>query len=172
MIKKEDIFPIGKLTKPHGIKGEMLFVGDIDIVNELPKPFIICEINGLYIPFFIESIRPRGNASLLIKLEDVNNENETTELTNQEVFYLSNLMENVPYSSFNIPDITGFTVENEEGVYQGKVVAIDDSTENILMLVEKEHKEWMMPLADELIKDLDLHQKKITVNIPDGLLDL
>lgn len=171
MIKKEEVVRLGTLSKPHGVKGEMQFTGDIDTVNELPKPFIICDLDGILVPFFIESIRPKSNTSLLIKLDYVTSEKEAAELIHKEVYYPSALLEGVHVEE-QVPEIIGFKVANEQGDHLGVIADIDDSTENILLLIKHDNNEWMMPLADELIVNLDETNKVLTIIVPEGLLDL
>lgn len=172
MIRKDDVVRIGKFIKPHGVKGELQFTGDVEIVNELPKPFIICDINGILVPFFIESIRQKGAASLLIKLENMDNEKDASELTHREAYYPSHLLEEIPINEDNIPEIIGFTIKDEEGTYLGVITDIDSSTDNILLLVTKDENEWMLPLADELIVEVDVNNKILTMVVPEGLLNL
>ena len=57
MIKKEDVFKIGQFAKPHGIKGEIALVTNSDVFDDSDDPYIICEMDGILVPFFIEEYR-------------------------------------------------------------------------------------------------------------------
>ena len=52
MIKKEDVFKIGQFAKPHGIKGEIALVTNSDVFDDSDDPYIICEMDGILVPFF------------------------------------------------------------------------------------------------------------------------
>ena len=54
MIKKEDVFKIGQFAKPHGIKGEIALVTNSDVFDDSDDPYIVCEMDGILVPFFIE----------------------------------------------------------------------------------------------------------------------
>ena len=47
MILKDEIFPIGQITKPHGLKGEMAFNTNATILEDVDVPYVILEPEGL-----------------------------------------------------------------------------------------------------------------------------
>lgn len=59
MIKKEDVFKIGQFAKPHGIKGEIALVTNSDVFEDSDDPYIICEMDGILVPFSLRSIAIR-----------------------------------------------------------------------------------------------------------------
>ncbi len=59
MIKKEDVFKIGQFAKPHGIKGEIALVTNSDVFDDSDDPYIICEMDGILVPFSSRSIAIR-----------------------------------------------------------------------------------------------------------------
>ena len=54
----------------------------------------------------------------------------------------------------------------------GKIVSIDDSTENVLFEVEYNGRLLLIPAVDEFVCEIDEDNRKLYLNIPDGLLDL
>jgi 16S rRNA processing protein RimM len=54
----------------------------------------------------------------------------------------------------------------------GEIEDVDDSTINVLIKIDYKGKELLVPIADELIEDVDHDRRTLTVNIPEGLLDL
>ena len=68
MIKKEDVFKIGQFAKPHGIKGEIALVTNSDVFDDSDDPYIICEMDGILVPFFIEEYRYETDTVILLKL--------------------------------------------------------------------------------------------------------
>ena len=71
MIKEDEVFKIGKFIKPHGIKGEISFAFDNDIFDKADCPYLICLIDGIYVPFFVKEYRFKGAETALITLEDI-----------------------------------------------------------------------------------------------------
>ena len=79
MIKKEDVFKIGQFAKPHGIKGEIALVTNSDVFDDSDDPYIICEMDGILVPFFIEEYRYKTDTVILLKLKNVDDENHNGE---------------------------------------------------------------------------------------------
>ena len=55
MIRKEELFKIGKFTKPHGVKGEITLLTQYEGLETMDEPYIVCEMDGIFVPFFVES---------------------------------------------------------------------------------------------------------------------
>ena len=56
MIKKDEIFKIGIFNKPHGVKGEVSFTFTDDIFDRVDCEYLVCLLDGIFVPFFIEVI--------------------------------------------------------------------------------------------------------------------
>ena len=74
MIKLDDIFKLGRFYTPHGICGEINFSFTDDIFDRTESPYWVVEIDGIFVPFFVESYRFRGETTALVKIEDINDE--------------------------------------------------------------------------------------------------
>ena len=75
MISLDEIFPIGQINKPHGVNGELSFTFSSDVFDTEEIPYLIMEIEGIPVPFFIEEYRFKPPVSALTKrpLRDWNN---------------------------------------------------------------------------------------------------
>ncbi len=69
MIKKEEVYKIGLFNKPHGIHGELQFTFTDDIFDRVDCDYLICLLDGIFVPFFIEEYRFRSDSTALVKLE-------------------------------------------------------------------------------------------------------
>ena len=69
MIKKDEIFKIGIFNKPHGVKGEVSFTFTDDIFDRVDCEYLVCLLDGIFVPFFIEEYRFRSDTTALVKLE-------------------------------------------------------------------------------------------------------
>ena len=58
MIKKEEVYKIGLFNKPHGIHGELQFTFTDDIFDRVDCDYLICLLDGIFVPFFIEEYTP------------------------------------------------------------------------------------------------------------------
>ena len=107
-----------------------------------------------------------------MKLEDVDTEEEARSFVNREVyypksFYIDEETEVAPGDYF-----IGFKVIDEEYGELGVIESVDDSTANILFVVEYQGRELLIPANDDFVTALDEKHKIIRMNIPEGLLDM
>ena len=87
MIQRDELIKIGTFNKPHGVQGELAFTFTDDIFDRCESPYVVCEIDGIFVPFFIEEYRFRSDTTALMKLEDVDSEEEARPFTNLDVYY-------------------------------------------------------------------------------------
>ncbi len=174
MIKKESLLEIGSFHKPHGIKGELTATFDYDIEpSELRC--IILDIEGIYVPFFIDSFRRRSASSWLIKLDGVDSEIDAVVFSNQDIYAIAaELPEDITdeEDGFYLYDLEGYKLladDEEIGVIDG----VDDTTANILLIVKSDKGNIIyVPFAEEMITDINKDLKTISMELPAGLLDL
>ena len=65
MIRLAEIAEAGHFNKPHGIKGEMSATLDFDLDLDNVK-CIIVSVEGIFVPFFIRSWRPKTADTCLL----------------------------------------------------------------------------------------------------------
>lgn len=169
----KDVYRIGRIGKPHGVKGEMNFMFTDDVFDRTDSDYLIIEVEGLLVPFFIEEYRFRSDETALLKLCDIDTQEQARQFTNCEVFFERSKAD-TPADELTWAQIVGFQIVDENnGKVVGKIVAVDDSTENILFEIEttKGHQA-LIPAHDSLIRNIDTPSQTITMTIPDGLLAL
>lgn len=178
MITEEEITSVGKLLKTHGLKGELNMLLDIDPgYLEEGNPAVL-DIDGIYVPFYADSLRTKGSFSYLVKFDGIDSETEARKLVNKSVFALRDrlkefMLENYDEEYALYDDLIGWTIEDADAGVIGKVVEIDTNTENELFIVETpEGKTVYIPLTEDFIEKMDEEGKRVYMRLPDGLLDL
>lgn len=171
MIKKEEVFKIGIINKPHGVKGEVSFTFTDDIFDRVEDcDYLVLLLDGILVPFFIEECRFRSDNVALVKFEGIDSTEKARTLTNVEVYYPVKFMDDQEeISSWNY--FIGFRVEDIHHGCLGTVVDVDDATMNVLFVIENGDEEVLLPAHEEFILDIDRKKKILKVDIPDGLLD-
>ena len=171
MIKEEEVYKIGIINKPHGIHGELSFTFDDDIFDRVDADYIVCLMDGILVPFFIESYRFRSDSSALIKLEGVDNEQQARRFTNTEVYFPKKHVEGTEDEDLTWAYFTGFIIKDVKEGEIGKVTDVDDSTINTLFVVDRDGKELLIPAQEDFIVDLDREARIITMDLPSGLIE-
>ncbi len=173
MIKQEEVYRIGRLGKPHGVKGEVSFQVSDDVFDRVDADCLVLEIDGILVPFFIEEYRFRSEDIALLKLEGVDTADQARELTGCSVFFLRRLADN-DREEVTWAEIIGYRVIDANTLQEvGTLTDVDDSTVNTLFNVTtKEGDEVLLPAGEDLITAVDKAARNITMTIPEGLLDL
>lgn len=172
MIKDSEVFKIGKLIKPHGIKGEISFAFDNDVFDRVDCPYLICRINGIFVPFFIEEYRFKGSETALITFEDIDSEQKAQRMSGLEVFfprkyYDEETDDDIEYSwNFFI----GFSVIDKVSGKLGIIEAVDEKTLNTLFLIKNNDEELIIPATEDFIEKIDAKKKVLYLNLPEGLI--
>ena len=169
MIRAEEVYKIGRLGKAHGVKGEVSFQFDDDIFDRVDADYLVLDIDGILVPFFMEEYRFRNDTVCLVKFCDIDTQQRAQELTGCDVYFPRVLAEDAEEMP-SLASLVGFEiVDASNGNTVGIIVAIDDSTINLLFELEDG---TLIPASDEPIEDIDAEQRTIRMNIPEGLLDI
>ncbi|MCP9611924.1 ribosome maturation factor RimM [Coprobacter tertius] len=173
MIKRDELIKIGTFNKPHGIHGEVSFIFTDDIFDRTECPYLVCEIDGIFVPFFIEEYRFKSDTSALIKFEDIDTEEEARLFTNLTVYFPKTYLgDEEEIEEAQVDYFIGYTISDATLGSLGKIIDIDDATINILFVVEHEGKEVLIPANDDFVVSVDEENKIIYMSIPPELLTL
>jgi 16S rRNA processing protein RimM len=169
MIRQEEVYKIGRLGKAHGVKGEVTFQFDDDVFDRTDAEYLILDIDGILVPFFMEEYRFRSDALALVKFCDVDTQERASELTGSNVYFPRALAEDEEGMP-SLASIIGFDlVEAKDGIRVGTIATIDDSTANLLFELEDGR---LIPASDDLITDINIKERTIKMEIPEGLLEI
>ena len=173
MIKKEEVYKIGLFNKPHGIHGELQFTFTDDIFDRVDCDYLICLLDGIFVPFFIEEYRFRSDSTALVKLEGIDTAERARMFTNVEVYFPVKHAEEAEDGELSWNFFVGFRMEDVRHGELGEVVEVDTTTVNTLFVVEQEDgEELLIPAQEEFIVEINQEKKLITVELPEGLLSL
>ena len=169
MIRKEEVYKIGRIGKAHGVKGEVSFMFDDDVFDRVDADYLVLELDGILVPFFMEEYRFRSDSTALVKFEDIDTQDRARELTNCDVYFPRQLADDDD-EVLTYTFLVGFHIIDAKTKKNiGAIASIDDSTTNILFELEDGR---LIPASEELITDIDKDKKTIPINLPEGILDL
>lgn len=170
---KEDCYLLGKITKTHGLKGELAIWLDVDYPEEYEDlDSVLLEVKGELVPHFIEEIQIRANKSI-IKFEDIDTIEEAQKLVNCDIYLPEdNLPELEDNDQFYYHEIIDFNVVDEVKGKLGKVLAVYTSDRQDLIAMQYEGVEILIPIDDNIVKMVDREKKELYTHLPDGLLEV
>ena len=136
MIRKEEVYKIGIFNKPHGIHGELSFTFTDDIFDRADCDYLICLLDGIFVPFFMEEYRFRSDSTALVKLEGVDTAERARMFTNVDVYFPIGHVDEADPGELSWNFFAGFRMEDVNHGVLGVVGEVDNSSVNTLFVVE------------------------------------
>ena len=172
-MQKEDCFYLGKIVKKYSFKGELLVKLDTDdpsIYTKMESVFI--DKNKSLIPFFIERSSLHKSTLLRVKFEDIDSEEDADKLLKSELYLPLEFLPQLTGNKFYYHEIVGFEAEDLSFGLVGIVKGVNDTTNQAILEIDRNDSEILIPLIDDFIKSVDREQKKIILEVPEGLIDI
>ena len=168
MIRKEEVYKIGRIGKPHGVKGEVTFHFVDDVFDRVDADFLILSVDDILVPFYMEEYRFRTDETAIVKFCDIDTQEQARQLTHCDVYFLRSMTDDNSDEGLSWAQIPGFS-----GKTVGTIRSVDDSTLNILFEIETpDGTDTLVPAHEELIEQVDGEKRQIVVRLPEGLLEL
>ena len=169
MIKEEEVYKIGRLGKAHGVKGEVSFQFDDDIFDRVETEYLVLDMDGILVPFFLEEYRFRNGYLAIIKLKGVDTQQRAAELTGKDVYFPRALAEEEDEAPV-LELLIGFDiVDVSSGKNIGTIADVNKQTANVLFELGDG---TLIPASAELIDHIDTQQEEVFMNLPEGLMEL
>lgn len=165
---------VATVIKTHGIKGEL----NVELTDnaEPEEDFVegaclIVEIDGLDVPFFVASARPRGADSMLLTLDGIDDESQAAALAGHTLYIYADASE--ADDGLTAGELIGYSIalSGEEGAVIGTVEELVELTPGCWYFKLRDSGR-LIPAVDEMIEDVDSSRLLITMNLPEGLLEL
>lgn len=168
---KEECYRLGNITKPFGIKGQMVFYLDVDSPDDyadLDSAFV--EVKGALVPYFFKVDNINGNKAV-VTFEDLTPQ-EAQALAGHDLYLPLDLLPELTGNQFYFHEVTGFKVIDAEKGEIGIIQSIIEYPAQPLFSIMNGDKEILIPVIDPIIKKVDREQRTITIEAPNGLIDL
>lgn len=167
----EEYFEIGQIVNTNGLKGVLKIKPFTDDIKEFEDfESIYVQRKNELIEFKIEEVRYVKNM-VLLKLQGIDDIDEAEKYRNLYIKVNRNVMPKLPEDSYYIVDLLECEVYTEEGELLGKVDDVFNTGSNDVYVVKDElGKQILLPAIGEVIKNVDISNKKIIVKLMKGLV--
>ena len=172
-ISSEDLLLVGKVIRPHGLAGllrvwsyaesEASFT-DVEVVFLEP-------LSGGFYPFEIEAIRPHVNI-FLMKLNGLTTLEQAEEYRGAGIHIRKQAGKAKEEGEYFWHELIGLGVYLRTGEYVGKLEYIFPTAGNDIYVVQKGEKEDLIPAIHDVVKEIDLANRRMVIIEMEGLLDL
>lgn len=167
----KDCFQLGKITKPFGYKGDVVFFLDVDEPMDYAEmDSVFVEIGGKLLPYFIESINIKGNKAI-VRFEDLTAD-EAMKLIGKNLYLPLSLLPKLTGKKFYFHEIINFAVVDAKRGNIGNVASVIDYPAQPLFQIMNGDTEILIPILDQIIEKVDRENKTIYIVAPEGLIDI
>lgn len=157
---------VGKIRKPHGVMGEVVFepFPEYSVVLKKGKAILVGKKKEIYT---IRSIR-KMDQNYLIAFDGFNDCDAVGHLRNQLVYFKTEQLEDLPKGQHYPHQVLGMQVIDENGEIVGRLVEVLITGANDVYVVKSEgnENEVLLPAIDSVILNVDSEKKVITVRLP------
>ena len=165
-------YKIGFIMKPHGLKGGVTVSLDPDSPGDFTGiDSIFVEKNNRLVPHFIEAVSVRGEKAF-VKFEDVNTPEAAAKISKSSLYLPKSLRPKSARGEFYDDEIVDFEVTDKASGLLGKVTGITAAGPNKLITLMYQGKEVLIPINSPFILSINKSKKKISVELPEGFLDI
>ena len=163
---------IGKIVATHGLQGSLILnhiVGESDWLKKDDTLFIELR-KGSHIPYFVTQAKGSNQEEYILQVEDVTTVEEAKKLVGKQVYVsediLSKHAEDSPllWIGFNLVD------KNRGGL--GPIEDVMQAGAQWLAKLSYEGKEILIPLVSQMILDVNIRNKYIRMDLPEGLIEV
>jgi 16S rRNA processing protein RimM len=167
---EKNLFPIGRVVKPHGVKGKMkveYFGEDLHRFSSYREIFIEDEKSGLESYEILEVIPqpPR----LILRLKGIEKIEQTEPLIGKNILIEKEALPELEEGEYYWADLLGIKVETREGKGIGKVREIFSTGAHDVYVVEGKRGEIFLPAIEDVIQSIDLKKRVMKVVRMEGL---
>lgn len=173
----DECFYIGYTSKVHGKNGEITIKLDVDFFEECKKlESVFIQLNKTdtsLIPFFISKSHFQNNGTLRVKFEDVDEITSAKPLVGKGVYILKKALPQLSGNQFYHHEVADFKIIDASFGKVGELQQIlNFPKQAIFEVLHASGKEILIPIADDIIENIDRTNKTILVACPDGLIEL
>ena len=162
-----DWIPVGRVTRTHGLKGELKFfpADQDDLVVENDQRIRLGEAT-----FKIKSVRG-AKSPFIVKFEGIDSIEAAQILSGQEVLVAKEDLESLPVGEYYRFEIEGLKAFDDTGKYYGVIEDVIATGSNDVYVVREDGKEWLVPMIDSVVQSIDLEQGKLIFHCVEGLFE-
>ena len=160
---------IGKVVNAVGIKGELRVYNYSDsdeIYRNTPQIYMGDKL------YSVEKVRMQKNM-VVLKLKGIDDRNGAELAKGNDLFVTEDDLPQLEEGVFYVRDLIGMSVVTEDGTAVGTVSdVIQNTAQDIFEIKTEDNGAVLIPKVDEFVIDIDGDERRVTVRLIEGLLDL
>lgn len=172
MVNQLETVTVGRIERPFGVKGEIKVrpLSDVPGRFEGLRSVSLLARNGQILETSVTHVRRAGD-EFILGLTGLTTPEDASFWRGGFIRTIRGTVPELPDGQYYECDLIGLTVSTEESQPIGVLEEIWNLPGNPVFVVRQGAKEILIPAAKELIGNVDLAARKMTVRLIDGLID-
>lgn len=168
----EDLLRVGVISSTHGVRGEVKVYSTTDDNMRFKKlKEVILDTGKEHILLTIESVR-FFKQMVILKFKGYDNINDIEKYKGKDLLVTRENAVPLAENEYFVYEIIEALVYSEDGAFLGTLKEVLTTGANDVYVVEGTNgREFLFPVIDECVKEIDTENKRVTVHIMPGLLD-
>lgn len=164
---------VGKIVNTHGLRGEVKVVAWTDYPEDFENiEYVYVKTKTADEKLHISSIKYQKN-NLIIKFSEIKDINEAEKYKNLILYAEREMLGELPEGVYYIADLIGAAVIDEKGEKLGVIADVFNTGANDIYDVKREGKKnILIPVIDEVVKEIDIDSKIVRIKMMEGLDEL
>lgn len=163
---------IGKIVATHALKGNVILSHVLNSKSAISKlqTIFLQESPKTFLPYFIESAKPKSLSEAILKFEDIDNLEAARSILKKDLWVTEEVFRSLNNKQVPV-SLLGYQVV-QEGKNLGEIEEVIEQPQQLLCKLMMDELEVLIPLHEETIVKIDRQKRIVYVQLPHGLLDI
>jgi 16S rRNA processing protein RimM len=169
----DDMVLVGTIARTHGLRGHVVVNSETDFAEERFRPGapLWARPEGQAARLIVESARMQSGRPV-VSFEGYATIEEGERLVGLELRIPEDELLPLVEGAYYQHQLVGCSVETRSGGHVGRVARVDGGAGGSLLVIDGPQGEVLVPLAAEICVGIDVPARRITIEAPEGLLEL
>ena len=160
------------MLKPRGLEGEL----KVAIITSFPNHFkkidtLFVKDKNTWQSYTVNRVR-LTNKFVFLQFEGIQTAEQAEVLRNKELCVSTEQLQELETDEYYIHDLIGLQVFDEQGLLLGTIADVETYPGNdIYVLDNGQGQQYLIPAIRDVIKEVDIQSKRITIHVIEGLLE-
>ena len=166
----DDWIEAGAITRPHGIKGEVIIDLARDLIDIVTGSLELRATGRRGGERILTVERARGHKDRrIVQFKGVHTVEDAEALRGWSVWLTREQIGPLAEDRWYVTDIVGIDVYTDEDEYLGKLAEVMHMPANDVYVVRSGEKEILLPVIDEVVRSVDIDSGRMVVHLMEGL---
>lgn len=173
MPSREDLILLGRIMGTHGVRGQLKvlpYSGEADGVKA-SRTLFVGGTGDVWNAYPVAAVSGHGK-KLLVRLQRLDTIEQVQHLIGSEIYALRSELPPLEEGEYYWQDLMGMQVVTEDGEVLGPITDIFSTGSNDVYAVQGRDKEYLIPAIADVVVNVDLQHRIMTISPLEGLLDL